>query len=131
MIVKVYNEIENESTFSRYVIPKHVDRLDLTVRKDTYNDYIGELEIEWYVRKKDGGSLEYNDTTIRFGRSKCYVSVDGKKFVISNKSDMFELYRYLTSEDVGKFIKEFKLLEGEIAANKDFSDDCEEDCEGL
>lgn len=122
MIIRVYSEDDKDWDYKVYRIPNRVEYINLQIKKDPTNDGLGNIEINWHSQKEtDNYDLEYNCETLYFGKLKNYVTVDDKKFVLEDTNDLIELYQYLSGEDVNKFVKDFKSLEKEFSASKDFT----------
>lgn len=122
MVIRVYSEDDKECKFEVYRFPNRIEYINLVIKKDPAFEGLGNIEINWQIQKEaDNYDLEYNCETIYFGKHKNYVTVDDKKFVLEDTNDLIDLYNYLSGEDVNKFVKDFKSLEKEFSASKDFS----------
>lgn len=77
-------------------------------------------QICFSYRGKD--PMNFRSESLCFDRnSVTYVTVnDNEKFIIKNRKDMIHFYKFLTSFDLNKFIKDFKSFEKEHNMKEDF-----------
>lgn len=122
MVIRVYTEDDSSCEYKVYRLPQRIEVMNLDIEKDPQkNDRIGTIDMTWHSQKQaDNYDYEYNNETIYFSSRKSYVMVDDKKFVLEDKNDLMELYKFLTGEDVNKFVKDFQSVEKEFSASKDF-----------
>lgn len=122
MVIRVYTEDDSSCEYKVYRLPQRIEVMNLDIEKDPQkNDRIGTIDMTWHSQKQaDNYDYEYNNETIYFSSRKSYVMVDDHKFVLEDKNDLMELYKFLTGEDVNKFIKDFQSVEKEFSASKDF-----------
>ena len=122
MVIRVYTEDDNSCEYKVYRFPQRIEIMNLDIEKDPQkNGRLGTIDFTWHSQKQaDNYDYEYNNETIYFSSRKSYVMVDDQKFVLEDKNDLMELYKFLSGEDVNKFIKDFQSVEKEFSASKDF-----------
>lgn len=122
MVIRVYTEDDSGCNYKVYRLPQRIETMNLDMEKDpNKNGRLGTIDVTWHSQKQsENYDYEYENETIYFSAYKTYVMVDDHKFVLEDKNDLMELYKFLTGEDVNKFVKEFQSLEKEFSASKDF-----------
>lgn len=122
MVIRLYTEDDTSSEYKVYRLPNRIEVINLEIEKDpNKNGRLGTIDFTWHSQKQtDNYDFEYNNETIYFSVNKSYVMVDDQKFVLEDKNDLIELYKYLSGEDVNKFVKDFQSVEKEFSASKDF-----------
>jgi hypothetical protein len=118
MIIKLYTETDTSYDFKTYKLPETMELVQLPLSKDTKDGNLGDIEFIWYNNDVKTG-CEYNSETLYFHK-KNYITVNDKKFVITDENDLKDFYHYLTGEDVDLYLKDFLALEKEATINKDF-----------
>lgn len=118
MIIKLYTETDTSYDFKTYKFPETMEHIQLSLSKDTNNGNLGDIEFIWYNNDAKNG-YEYNSETLYFHK-KNYITVNDKKFVITDENDLKDFYHYLTGEDVDLYLRKFLALEKEATVNKDF-----------
>jgi hypothetical protein len=120
MKIICYIKDRNCDIYTTKYIPDDGVSISLYLNSDK-NDGIGSLDFCW--------NMGSNPTSIRLCTcsesititQKAYLIVNDKdKFVICDKEDLMNFYKYLTDTDVTRFIKEFKSFEKEQKIKKDF-----------
>lgn len=116
MKIEYYTESNNEEMFQVAILPDVL--LSISISCNTQrnnNDELGSLDICW---NKDNG--ESDSIFLRFHDITYLVVNDKDKFVIKNKSDLRELYKFLTKTDTELFLKQFKALDKVQSIEGDF-----------
>ena len=121
MKIEYYTKNKEAEIFEVLHIPDY-NPLSLTVTYsnpnnsiNNNNDFLGSIEIRWYNEDKSSENvyININETT--------YMIVNDKdKFILKNKTDLFELYKYFTNTDTDLFLKQFKTLDKVHSLERDF-----------
>lgn len=119
MELKIYYKTNDSEAFCKRILPDEVTSINM------YLNDSGGGQIEYvYPHPNDGKNISRSDCLSFVESGVTYVEVNGKdKFVLRNRKDFMEFFKYLTDFDVDKFIKDFKAFEKEQNINEDFDED--------
>ena len=116
MKIEYYTESNDEEMFQVAILPDVLLSITISYNKKRNNDdELGSLDICWNKDNGDGDSifLRFHDVT--------YLIVNDKdKFVIKNRTDLRELYKFLTKTDTELFLKQFKAFDKVQSIEGDF-----------
>lgn len=118
MELKIYYKTQDNEAFYKRTLPDEVHSINLFL-----NDS-GGGQIEYlYPNPNDGHKISRSDCLSFADDGVTYIEVNGKdKFVLRDRKDFIEFYKYLTDFDVDKFIKDFKAFDKEQNINEDFNE---------
>ena len=119
MELKIYYKTNDSEAFCKRILPDEVTSINM------YLNDSGGAKIEYeYPQPNDGKKISRSDCLSFTHVGVTYIEVNGKdKFVLRNRKDFIAFYKYLTENDVDKFIKDFKAFEKEQNINEDFDED--------
>lgn len=118
MELKIYYKTQDNEAFYKRTLPDEMTSINLFL-----ND-AGGGQIEYlYPNPNDGHKISRSDCLSFADDGVTYIEVNGKdKFVLRDRKDFIEFYKYLTDFDVDKFIKDFKAFDKEQNINEDFNE---------
>ena len=116
MKIEYYTESNQEKMFQVAILPDVLLSITISYNKKRNNgDELGSLDICW---NKDNG--ESDSIFLRFHDVTYLIVNDKDKFVIKNRADLRELYKFLTKTDTELFLKQFKALDKVQSIEGDF-----------
>ena len=118
MKIEYYIKNKEEEVFEVVHIPDY-NPLSFNVTYNypvnSNNNLIGSIEIRWYKKDDSPESIYINLF------ENAYMIVNDKdKFILKNKTDLFELYKYFTNTDTDLFLKQFKSFDKVQSIEGDF-----------
>ena len=116
MIIKFYTTEPSEGTEYYQVIsvPNEIKNISMNLY-DKKSDGIGTITMYWE------DNTDYDKSECVFIKNYGYIVVNEKdKFVIKNRQDFINFYKYLTDDDFDLFIKQFKCIDKEHSMESDF-----------
>lgn len=116
MKIEYYTESNDEEMFQVAILPDVLLSISVSYNKNrTNNDGIGSLDICWNKDNDDSDSI-----FLRFNNVTYLVVNEKEKFVIKNRADLYELYKFLTKTDTELFLKQFKAFDKVQSIEGDF-----------
>ena len=117
MKIEYYTKNKEAEVFEVVHIPEY-NPLSLSVTYNPINnnnDFLGSIVIRWY---KEDKSSEY--CCINIYETTYMIVNDKDKFILKNKTDLFEFYKYFTNTDTALFLKQFKAFDKVQSIEGDF-----------
>lgn len=117
MKIEYYTDNKTEEIFNVIYIPcDSFFNVEVTYCKtDHQNNGIGSIELYWIKENKESDSV-----FLRFNLISYIIIDDKDKFIIKNREDLYELYKYFTKSDANLFLKKFKALDKVKSLEGDF-----------
>lgn len=115
MKIEYYTESNEDEMFQVAFLPDVLLSIAINYNKDRNNDGLGSVDICW---NKENG--ESDSIFLRFKNITYLVINDKDKFVIKNRADLCELYKFLTKTDTELFLKQFKAFDKVQSIEGDF-----------
>lgn len=114
MKIEYYTESNDEEIFQVAFLPDVLLSISISYNRSN-NDGIGSLDICW---NKDNGDSD--SIFLRFHNVTYLIVNEKDKFVIKNRADLCELYKFLTKTDTELFLKQFKAFDKVQSIEGDF-----------
>jgi hypothetical protein len=115
MKIEYYTESKEDEMFQVAFLPDVLLSISINYNKDKNNDGLGSVDICW---NKENG--ESDSIFLRFNNITYLVINDKDKFVIKNRADLYELYKFLTKSDTELYLKQFKAFDKVQSIEGDF-----------